>query len=79
MRIRKKIRNKQSNIESSIDDVFEKEIEFVCPVRGKIKQIVKIKKIKAVKQNPLAIANTSLEFEDMNSEDDLSMYEEVEE
>lgn len=30
-----------------IEEVVEKEIEYVCPVRGKVKQLVKVKKLKS--------------------------------
>lgn len=37
----------------SIVKVYEEEIEFVCPVRGKVKQKVKVKRIETVELNPV--------------------------
>lgn len=41
-------RKKDNKItENMIEEVVEKEIEYVCPVRGKVKQLVKVKKLKS--------------------------------
>lgn len=45
-------RKKDSNpVDNLVEEIVEKEIEYTCPVRGKVKQIVKVKKIKAVQSD----------------------------
>ena len=61
-----------------IEKVYEKEVEFVCPVRGKVKQIVKIKKYKTLGESPIReIARSSDPLMDLDKIDDgLSIYAE---
>jgi len=35
-----------------IEEIYEEVVEFICPVRGKIKQVVKIKRFKALSDQP---------------------------
>lgn len=41
-------KDKKPNTENPIEEIVEKEIEFICPVRGKVKQLVKVKRLKSV-------------------------------
>lgn len=61
-----------------IEKVYEKEVEFVCPVRGKVKQIVKIKKYKTLGESPIReVARSSDPLMDLDKIDDgLSIYAE---
>lgn len=62
-----------------IEDVVEVEVEFVCPKRGKIKQKVKMKKLRSVKIDTIHHVDAKLGLEDLDKEDDgLSMYGDAE-
>lgn len=37
---------KKDSVEVEVEGTYETEIEFVCPVRGKVKQKVKVKRLK---------------------------------
>lgn len=53
-----------------IEEIVEVEIEYICPKRGKVKQKVKMKKLKPVKVDPIYKINSldSIpEIEDDNS------------
>lgn len=55
-------RNKKSSDltkEDLIEEIVETEIEFVCPKRGKIKQKVKVKRLKSIKMNVVQPVSTS--------------------
>lgn len=39
---------------SSVDNVYETEIEYTCPVRGKVKQKVKVKRLPAVEASHIS-------------------------
>lgn len=61
-----------------IEKVYEKEVEFVCPVRGKVKQVVKIKRYKTLGESPIReVARSSDPLMDLDKLDDgLSIYAE---
>lgn len=65
---------KESRKDSNIEDVVETEIEFTCPVRGRVKQKVKVKRLKKSATNMPNIVSTK---DDLNGIDDdgLSIYE----
>lgn len=67
-------------------EVYETEIEYTCPVRGLVKQTVKVKRLKSVEITPIADIRRSrsladeldlkysgldLDDDEINNEDDL--------
>lgn len=67
-------------------EVYETEIEFTCPVRGLVKQKVKVKKLKSVDIQPVAdirrsknladeldlkFSGLDLDTDELDNEDDL--------
>lgn len=74
-------KSKKTKSDINVDEVVETEIEYVCPIKGRVKQVVKVKKMKALKPaDKAATANISSLIEDLDGKDDgLSMYEDVEE
>jgi hypothetical protein len=58
-----------------VEDTVEVEIEFDCPVRGKVKQKVKVKKLKTVEVNVGAIVNSSDDIDALDAKDnELPLY-----
>jgi hypothetical protein len=52
-----------------IEEIVEVEIEFICPIRGKIKQKTKVKKMKKVKiEHKLFVGAQSL-IDDLEKEE----------
>lgn len=69
-KVKKKIK-KHVFKDPSIEEIVETVMEFICPIRGKVTQKVKIKKLKSVKvDNKQAIASESLD----DIDDGLSIY-----
>lgn len=63
-----------------IEEIVEVEIEFVCPKRGKIKQKVKMKKLKAVSVNlDQIIGGSSDLLNSIDKDSSLDDSEEIEE
>jgi len=79
-KIKKKIK-KHVFKDPTIEDIIEQDIEFLCPVRGKVKQKVKIKKLKKlIIDNRTAIKATEDALDALDKEDDgLTIYSENEE
>lgn len=49
-----------AQIEKMLLEEVEEEIEFECPVRGKVKQLVKVKRYRAIEDKPMkSIINSS--------------------
>lgn len=62
-----------------IQEVFEEEVEYVCPVRGLIKQKVKVRKFKPLSSEQLQPTAAGDPLADIESKDDgLSIYSEDE-
>jgi hypothetical protein len=57
-----------------IEEIVEVEIEYICPKRGKVKQKVKMKKLKPVKVNCIQQISTSDEVEKIDEDQSLSIY-----
>lgn len=55
----KKIRHKLPERDKDLVEIVEEEIEFNCPVRGRVKQKVKVKRLKPVKVEQLEVVSTS--------------------
>jgi hypothetical protein len=65
-----------------IQNVYETEVEFMCPVRGLVKQKVKVKKFKqpsSEQRFPLPTSSDSLSAIEEKEGDGLSIYQEDEE
>lgn len=52
-----------------VEDVVEVEVEFNCPVRGKIKQKVKMKKLKKVKTEDRVFVGAQSIIDDLEKEE----------
>lgn len=60
----------------NVEDVIETEVEFDCPVRGRVKQKVKIKKLKPVENDARAIVGSSDDIDGIDGEEtDLPLYD----
>lgn len=76
----KKIKRRQPKVDNDLVEIVEEEIEFNCPVRGRIKQKVKVKRLKAVKVHQLDVVATSDAAEAIDAMDDgLEIYSNSEE
>lgn len=53
----------------SIEEVVEVEIEFTCPVRGKVKQKVKVKKLKKVSTDQKIFVGAQSIIDDLEKEE----------
>lgn len=59
-----------------VEEIVEVEIDFVCPVRGKIKQKVKMKRLKKIKTEQKVFVGAQSIIDDIEAkEDDLSLQE----
>jgi translation elongation factor P/translation initiation factor 5A len=71
---------KTQNIDPTVEEIVIQEIEFICPVRGKVKQKVKIKRLKKGNGETRPIINASDAIDALDREDDgLTMYDESDE
>lgn len=82
--VKKKGYNDHKTYKSSdprVEEIVEVEVEFDCPVRGKVKQKVKVKRLKPVEVNVGAIVSSSDDIDLLDKEDasDLPLYDEDEE
>lgn len=55
----KKTKYSQLDRDRDLVEVVEEDVEFNCPVRGRIKQKVKVKRLKSIKINHLEMVATS--------------------
>lgn len=55
--------------DSLIEEVVEEIVEFICPKRGKVKQKVKIKKIKSVKKDAYQTMDIKDPIENLDKDD----------
>lgn len=54
----------------TIEEIVEVEVEFICPKRGKIKQKVKMKKLKKIVDNgPKVFVGASSVIDDLEQEE----------
>jgi len=67
-----KNKKKHVSLDSQIEEIVEIEIEFVCPTRGKVKQKVKMKKLKPAKIDPVQQIATADEIDKIDN--GLSIY-----
>jgi hypothetical protein len=68
------------NGNSMIEEVVEVEVEFICPVKGKIKQKVKMKRLKPIEVSvgSIVASNDDLDALDGGDTSDLPIYDEEE-
>lgn len=66
----KKTKPRQSISDRDLIDVVEEQIEFNCPVRGRVTQKVKVKRLKTVKIQHLDVVGTSGAVEAIDAIDD---------
>jgi hypothetical protein len=70
-------KNKKKHVfqDPQIEEIVEIEVEFICPKRGKVKQKVKVKKLKPIKVDGVQQVTAKDEIDKIDKEDDsLSMY-----
>ncbi len=72
---------KTTDKDPMVEEIVTEEIEFNCPIRGKVKQKVKVKRLKKVNTDSRPIMNASQDAVDaLDREDDgLTIYDESEE
>lgn len=75
------LKDKKTRKDPRIQEVYEQEVEFNCPIRGKIKQKVKIKRYKAASDGAIKhVLNSSDSIDKLDEQDDgLSIYSDGEE
>jgi hypothetical protein len=55
----------------NIQEIVEVEVEFTCPVRGKVKQKVKMKRLKSVKVDARQFIGQSDDIENLDKSSDV--------
>jgi hypothetical protein len=50
----------------NIQEIIEVEVEFTCPIRGKIKQKVKMKRLKSIKVDTRQLISHSNDIENLD-------------
>jgi len=66
----KKPKFRQPELDKELVEIVEEQIEFNCPVRGRITQKVKVKRLKAVKVQQLDVVGTADVAEAIDAIDD---------
>ena len=69
-------KNKKKHVfqDPQVEEIVEVEVEFICPKRGKVKQRVKMKKLKSVKVDPVQQIPATDEIDKMDEDDGISIY-----
>lgn len=62
-----------------IEEIVEIEMEFICPKRGKVKQKVKVKRLKSLQKDSHQIIDTKDPIENLDKDDYSSDVEILEE
>lgn len=66
---------KQAPKDPRVEETYEEEVEFICPVRGKIRQKVKIKRFKSLIPDSRTIVSSKSEIDAIEEKDDgLAMF-----
>lgn len=65
-------KNKKKHVfqDPTIEEIVEVEMEFNCPVRGKIKQMVKVKRLKKIKSEQKVFVGAQSILDDIESKED---------
>lgn len=76
-----KTKKKQEPADPNVDSITEEWVEFECPVRGRIRQKVKVKKLKKVTNKQFTFMGGKDLIEDLESKegDQVLVEQEVEE
>ena len=62
---------KKERLDPRIEEIYEKEVEFICPMRGLVKQKVKIKRFKSLMQTTTVhTVPTTDTLNELESQDD---------
>jgi hypothetical protein len=61
---------KSSTIDPNVEEIVEEYIEFTCPKRGKVRQLVKVKKLKKFTVDQRAIIGGKDVIDDLESKED---------
>lgn len=78
---KKEHKEKKPRKDSRVEEIYEEEVEFTCPVRGRVKQIVKIKRYKtAIIEDGKHVLVSNDQIDKLEERDDgLSIYSDGEE
>lgn len=74
----KGVKNKKKHVfqDPQVEEIVEEWVEFTCPTRGKVRQLVKIKKLKKVKSEQKVFVGARDIIEDIEAkEEDISSVE----
>lgn len=74
----KGVKNKKKHVfqDPQVEEIVEEWVEFTCPTRGKVRQKVKIKKLKKVKSEQKVFVGARDIIEDIEAkEEDISSVE----
>lgn len=73
----KGIKNKKSaqSANPMVEEILEIEVEYVCPKRGKVKEKVKMKRLKPIKVDMQYVVGAKDDMKEINEDDGLSIYE----
>lgn len=74
----KGVKNKKKHVfqDPQVEEVVEEWIEYNCPKRGKVRQLVKVKRLKKVKTEQKVFVGARDLIEDIEArEDDISLTE----
>ena len=66
-------KNKKTNHvfqDPQVEEIVEEWVEFDCPKRGKVKQLVKIKRLKKVNSEPKVFMGAKSILEDLESKEE---------
>jgi hypothetical protein len=67
---------KKLDVDPNIEEIIEEWVEYTCPKRGKVRQLVKIKKLKKFTVEQKSVMGGSDLIDDLESkEDDISSLE----
>ena len=55
--------------DAMVEEVVEVEVEFICPVKGKVKQKVKMKRLKPVEVSVGAVIASSEDLDNLDADD----------
>lgn len=76
-----KTKNKKNlkEADTHIVEIVEEWIEYVCPKRGKVKELVKVKKLKKIDIDPKVAISSGDLLEDLESKEDNIISTDIEE
>lgn len=76
----KKPKEKKEVKDPRIEEIYEEWVEFDCPTRGRVRQLVKVKRYKSLLQDSIHVVQSDDKIDKLDQEDDgLGIYSEDEE